>query len=82
MVVLVILKPEERGSQHIRRDDHELLEGKTATSVGATVEDVHEGNGEDVGLLGSGKVGNVSVQRNALRRNVSYKSSKAWKACV
>jgi hypothetical protein len=30
------------------------------------VEDVHEGNGEDVGLLGSGEVGNVSVQRNVL----------------
>ncbi|KAI6754374.1 hypothetical protein HG530_012888 [Fusarium avenaceum] len=63
-VVLVTLKLEEKGSQHIRRDDHELLEGKTATSVGATVEDVHEGNGEDVGLLGSGKVGNPKVSKH------------------
>lgn len=30
------------------------------------VENVHEGNGEDIGLLGSGKVGNVGVQRNTL----------------
>ena len=52
--------------QNLRRDDHELLEGKTATSVGATVEDVHEGNGEDVGLLGAGKVGDVSVEGDTL----------------
>jgi hypothetical protein len=52
--------------QNLRRDDHELLEGKTATSVGATVEDVHEGNGEDVGLLGTGKVGDVSVEGDTL----------------
>jgi hypothetical protein len=43
------------------------LEGETATSVGATVEDVHEGNGKDIRLLGSGEVGDVSVQRNALQ---------------
>lgn len=53
-------------SRHIRGDNHELLEGEAATSVGTTVEDVHEGNGKDVRLLGSGKVGNVSVQRNTL----------------
>ncbi|KAI6759168.1 hypothetical protein HG531_013929 [Fusarium graminearum] len=52
--------------RHVRRDNHELLEGEAATSVGTTVEDVHEGNGEDIGLLGSGEVGDVSVQRNAL----------------
>lgn len=30
------------------------------------VEDVHEGNGEDIGLLGAGKVGDVSVERDTL----------------
>lgn len=30
------------------------------------VEDVHEGNGENVGLLGSGEVGNVGVQGDVL----------------
>ena len=52
--------------QNLRRDDHELLESKTATSVGATVEDVHEGNGEDVGLLGASEVGDVSVEGDTL----------------
>jgi len=47
-------------------DNHELLEGKTATGVGATVDDVHEGNGKNVGLLGAGKVADVSVERDTL----------------
>jgi hypothetical protein len=47
-------------------DDHELLEGKTATGVGATVDDVHEGNGKNVGLLGAGKVADVGVERDTL----------------
>jgi hypothetical protein len=34
--------------------------------VGTTVEDVLEGDGEDVGLLGAGKVGDVSVKGNTL----------------
>lgn len=33
------------------------------------VEDVHERDGEHVRLLGASKVGDVSVQRNALRRS-------------
>jgi hypothetical protein len=33
-----------------------------------SVEDVHEGDGENVRLLGSGKVGDVDVERNALYR--------------
>ena len=52
--------------QNLRRDDHELLESETATGVGATVEDVHEGNGENVGLLGASKVGDVGVERDTL----------------
>jgi hypothetical protein len=52
--------------QNLRRNDHELLESETATSVGATVEDVHEGNGKNVRLLGAGKVGDVSVERDTL----------------
>jgi hypothetical protein len=31
-----------------------------------SVEDVHEGDGKHVGLLGAGKVGNMGVQRNTL----------------
>ena len=46
--------------------NHELLEGETATGVGATVQDILEGNGQDEGLLGSGKVGDVSVEGNTL----------------
>jgi hypothetical protein len=34
--------------------------------VGATVDDVHEGNGENVGLLGAGKVADVGVERDTL----------------
>ena len=34
--------------------------------MGTTVQDVLEGNGEDVGLLGTSKVGDVSVERDAL----------------
>lgn len=65
-----------RTERFLRGDDHELLEGKTATSVGATVEDVHEGNGEDVGLLGASKVGDVSVQRNTL--GVQLAGNSTW----
>lgn len=54
------------GKKDLLRDNHELLEGQTATGVGATVQDVLEGNGEDVGLLGTGKVGNVNVERDTL----------------
>lgn len=42
------------------------MESETATGVGATVKDVLEGDGKDVGLLGTGKVGDVSVERNTL----------------
>lgn len=34
--------------------------------MGATVQDVLEGNGKDVGLLGTGKVGDVDVERDTL----------------
>ena len=34
--------------------------------MGTTVEDVHEGNGEDVGLLGAGQVRDVGVERDTL----------------
>lgn len=47
-------------------DNHELLEGQTATGVGATVQDVLEGNGKDVGLLGTGEVRDVDVEGNTL----------------
>lgn len=57
-------------------NDHELLEGKTATSVGATVQDVLEGNGEDVGLLGTGEVGDVDVERDTLLSGSSLGNSQ------
>ena len=34
--------------------------------MGATVEDVHEGNRQNVGLLGASQVGDVSVERDTL----------------
>lgn len=58
------------------RDNHELLEGQTATGVGATVQDVLEGNGQDVGLLGTGEVGDVSVERNTLLGGSSLGNSQ------
>lgn len=52
-------------------DDHELLEGQTAAGVGTTVQDVLEGDGEDVRLLGSSQVGDVSVEGNTLLGSTS-----------
>ena len=40
--------------------------GETAAGVGAAVEDVHEGHGENVGLLGAGQVGDVGVEWDTL----------------
>jgi hypothetical protein len=64
------------------RNDHELLESKTATGVRATVEDVLDclvsqkslqtgfrmltGYGKNVGLLGASQVGDVCVEGNTL----------------
>lgn len=39
--------------------------------MGTTVQDVLERNGENIWLLGSGKVGNVSVERNTLLSSTS-----------
>jgi hypothetical protein len=57
---------------HLLRDNHEFLEGKTATSVRTTVQDVLERNGKNIWLLGSGKVRNVSVERNTLFSSTSF----------
>jgi hypothetical protein len=68
--------------QHVSRledllgNNHELLEGETATGVGATVQDVLEGDGQDEGLLGSGKVGDVSVEGNTLLSGGSLGNGK------
>lgn len=56
----------QQSDNNLLRDNHELLEGQTATGVGTTVQDVLEGNGQDVGLLGAGEVGDVSVEGNTL----------------
>lgn len=59
------------------RDDHELLESEAATSVGTTVEHVLEGNRQDIGLLGSGKIGDVGIEGNALLGRTSLGDSQA-----
>lgn len=48
------------------RNDHELLECETATGVGATVEHVHEWDGEDVWLLGASEIADVDVEWDVL----------------
>ena len=45
--------------------------------MGATVQDVLEGNREDVGLLGTGEVGDVSVERDTLLSSTSLGDSQA-----
>jgi len=62
--------------ENLLRDNHELLEGQTSTGVGATVQDVLEGNGQDVGLLGSGEVGDVGVKGNTLLSGSSLGNSQ------
>jgi hypothetical protein len=58
------------------RDDHELLESEATTGVRTTVQDVLEGNGEDIGLLGTGEVGDVSVERDTLLSSTSLCDSQ------
>ena len=45
--------------------------------MGATVQDVLEGNREDVGLLGTGQIGDVSVERDTLLSSTSLGDSQA-----
>lgn len=45
--------------------------------MGATVQDVLEGNGEDVGLLGSSQVGDVSIERDTLLSSTSLGNGQA-----
>lgn len=60
------------GSERLREGleasggDHELLDGESATSVRTTVQDVKEGNGEDVGLGGLSQRSDVLVKRDTL----------------
>lgn len=56
--------------------NHELLDGKVATSVLTTVKDVLERNGENVGSLGARDGAEVLVQRNLLLSGTSTGSSK------
>lgn len=62
---------------HLLGNDHEFLESQTATGVGTTVQDVLEGDGEDIGLLGSGEVGDVSVEGNTLLGSTSLGNGQA-----
>lgn len=57
-------------------DDHELLEGETSTGVGTTVENVLERNWENVRLLGSREVGNVSVEWDTLLGGTSLSNGE------
>lgn len=50
----------------LRRNNHEFLEGKAATGVRTSVQDILEGHRKHVWLLGSSKLGDVAVQRNTL----------------
>lgn len=60
------------GSERLREGleasggDHELLDGESATSVRTTVQDVKEGNGEDIGLGGLSQRSDVLVKRDTL----------------
>ena len=45
--------------------------------MGATVQDVLERNRENVGLLGTGQVGDVSVERNTLLSSTGLGNSQA-----
>lgn len=78
----------ECASSNLRRDDHELLECQTSTSVGTmrcqrtniqlselpdclpSVKNVHEWDRENIRLLSSGKIGNVSVKWDTLLLSV------------
>lgn len=44
--------------------------------MGTTVQDILEGNGKDVGLLGTGKVGDVDVERDTLLSGSSLGNSQ------
>ena len=45
--------------------------------MGTTVQDVLEGDGENIGLLGTGKVGDVSVERDTLLSSTSLGNGQA-----
>jgi hypothetical protein len=45
--------------------------------VGTTVQDVLEGDGKDIGLLGTGEVGDVSVERDTLLSSTSLGNGQA-----
>jgi hypothetical protein len=44
--------------------------------VGATVQDVHEGDGEDIRLLGASQIGNVSVERHTFLSSAGLGNGK------
>lgn len=47
--------------------DHEFLECKATTSVGATVQYIHEGYRQDIGLFRACKIRDMRVEWNALK---------------
>ena len=58
-------------------NDHELLEGQATTSVATTIQNVHERHRENIGLLSSSKIRDVSVERNALLCSASLGNGQA-----
>jgi hypothetical protein len=53
------------------RQDHELLEGQSVTSMGTTVDDVHAWDRQDVRGLCSCNLGQVYVERYTLLSGTS-----------
>lgn len=58
-------------------NDHEFLEGKATAGMRTAVEDVLEGHREDIWLLGSGKIGDVGIERNAFFGSTGFCNCQA-----
>jgi hypothetical protein len=68
-------------SRSRRWDDHELLKGQSTSGVRATVQDVHEGDWEDIRLLGAREVRDVGIERDTLMLSVHCCLLKDGKLC-
>lgn len=62
---------------HSLWDNHELLEGEATASVRSAVENVLEGDRQNIGLLGTGEVRDVSIQGNTLLGSTSLGDGQA-----
>jgi hypothetical protein len=57
-------------------DNHEFLESQTTTGMGTTVQDILEGDRKNIWLLRSGKIRDVSVERDSLLSSTSLGNSQ------